>query len=465
LYKTFTDEQNEIIYSDSPFIYVNAKAGTGKTTTLVEFAKVRRYDSFLYLVYNSENRKSAEGKFSPNVIIHTIHSVAFEELGYLYKDRLVNNLKVEHVFSTLSYFDNKSIHNSEEYNIAYEVLQGLSDYCNSRDFEIEHVNSDIKKLIIEYWNILIAKDSKSLISHDVYLKLYYLSKPKLEFDYIVVDEAQDLNQVAEAIIDLQKTNKVFIGDVDQKIYGFRGAINIFNKEVKNSVSFSLSQSFRFGPEVATIANKVLINFKDKDILNVVGTESIDSKINTFDYNEQYTLISRTNATLIDNAIKLVKEGRKIHIVGGFENIKEQALDIYYLYKNKKSLIKNDFLKKMKNFYHLSILSERTNNAEYNLLINFIERYGDFLEEYIELIDKNNTSMKLADVVLTTAHKSKGLEFYNVILCDDFAELFKGDNIVKNVDEEEINLIYVAVTRSIENLILNKDLNKLNSLPL
>jgi len=459
LYTAFTDEQNEIIYSDSTNIYVDAKAGTGKTTTLSEFAKIRRYDTFLYLVYNASMRSAAKNKFTPNVNIHTIHSLAFQMYGHKFKDRLVHNLKVEHVFSSLDYFTDKIMSNSEDYNLAYEILQVVSNYCNSEVKEIEHFNKLINDLSIEYWQLLSNENGSVKVSHDVYLKLFFLSDPILDYDFIIVDEAQDLNKVAKAIIKKQKSNKVYIGDRDQKIYGFRGAINIFEDMESDSVEFSLSKSFRFGNKIADVANLLLSEFKDTESLKIVGSENIKSTINEFDFSEPYTLISRTNADLIENAIKEVNKGNKIHIVGGFEEIKFNALNIYHLYKNQKDKITSDFLKKLKNFHHFVVLAEQTGNPEYKLMISFVERYGDFLADYINLIDCNNTSEKLADVTLVTAHKSKGLEFYNVVLSNDFVELYKGTNKNK-VEEEEINLIYVAITRAIETLVLNKDLNQL-----
>ena len=64
-----------------------------------------------------------------------------------------------------------------------------------------------------------------------------------------------------------------------------------------------------------------------------------------------------------------------------------------------------------------------------------------------------TGKKSADVILTTAHKSKGLEFVAVEIADDFKEIEKAE-------EEEINILYVAVTRATHELQLNRDLIKL-----
>lgn len=48
----------------------------------------------------------------------------------------------------------------------------------------------------------------------------------------------------------------------------------------------------------------------------------------------------------------------------------------------------------------------------------------------------------ADLILTTAHKSKGLEWDSVTILKGFIDLTKDD-----VEQEEINLLYVAITRA------------------
>jgi len=68
--------------------------------------------------------------------------------------------------------------------------------------------------------------------HDGYLKLYQLSNPVLQYDCILLDEAQDINPVTGEIIFSQsrafnfyskKTSIILVGDSHQQIYSFRGA--------------------------------------------------------------------------------------------------------------------------------------------------------------------------------------------------------------------------------------------------
>ncbi len=64
----WTHEQSPIIQSKASKILVRAFAGTGKTTTLVGFAKANPTLRILYLCYNSSVEKAAKGKFPRNVV-------------------------------------------------------------------------------------------------------------------------------------------------------------------------------------------------------------------------------------------------------------------------------------------------------------------------------------------------------------------------------------------------------------
>ncbi len=72
--------------------------------------------------------------------------------------------------------------------------------------------------------------------------------------------------------------------------------------------------------------------------------------------------------------------------------------------------------------------------------NLIEKFNNVLD-VIKAVEFNITKQYLADVVFVTAHKSKGLDFDTVRIATDFP---KSKNSLKY---EEINLLYVAVTRA------------------
>jgi len=463
-----TTEQEEILYSENNFIYVLARAGTGKTTTLSEYTRLRKKALFLYIVYNSSIKEEAISKFPSYVRIETIHSLAYSSLGKKYKDKLTFNLKVEDLFLNSPFFKDLDINIEEDYKKGFTIIQIINGFCNSakKSFnEIDHLPHYLE-IAKDYWNRMIDLNNKKVcITHDGYLKLYHLSNPKVNYEYILVDEAQDSNEVMLDIVYSQKAKKIFVGDEHQRIYSFRGAINVFNeKNYFNSnsdyIELSLTESFRFGQKIADIANKLLSHYKKEENL-LTGTD-MDSFIGRLDRSQQYTSICRTNSLLFDLAIKHVRDGKLIHIVGGSDFIFNQIRDVYYLYMGNKDKIISEYLKTFKNYKTFKGMATSLKVPEYIFLVKVIDKYGDNLEEYFNLIRRGLTGIRKADVILTTAHKSKGLEFLSVKLEDDFVNLYDDNGILipsERIDEEEINILYVALTRATDELELNRDLEK------
>lgn len=464
-----TPEQMEVVYSEHSNTYVIAKAGAGKTTTLTEFVRYRKKEKFLYLVYNKSIKDTSANKFPDNTDVHTIHSLAYITHGSPYKDKLTDNLKMLDVFENLDYFKDKKMESSEILNLLYNVTKLLKSFFNFSVKKIEDLGAPDELMIDltkEYWEKMKDLRNENVkMTHEGYLKLYHLSNPILKYDYIMVDEAQDSNEVMLDIIYSQKTKRVFVGDEHQKIYGFRGAINVFtenkyfNDEEDNGI-FYLTESFRFGNNIANVANKLLSKYKLETNL-VKGTDKED-KVGYIDYDMPYTIITRTNAHLFDLAYEAVKKNKTIHIIGGENFIFNEIKDGYYLYSGQKELIRSEYLKTFKSFVQLKNTANNANMSEYKLLIKIIETYKDNILKAIEMIISNIVGKKRADVVLTTAHKSKGLEFLDVKLAEDFIPLYDDNGLfipIDQIDSEEINLYYVALTRAMDTLELNRQLYK------
>src|SRR4051812_25449776 len=84
---TLTNEQKLIVESKGD-IKINAVAGSGKTTTLIAYAKERQNSGkILYIAFNKSVRVEAKKKFSEagltNVRIETAHSLAYD---YIVRD-------------------------------------------------------------------------------------------------------------------------------------------------------------------------------------------------------------------------------------------------------------------------------------------------------------------------------------------------------------------------------------------
>lgn len=456
-----TDEQEYILEFNGNILVVNAYAGTGKTSTLVEYANVKRGARILYVVFNRSIMLESEQKMPRNVTVVTGHKLGYQKIGIHYKHKLVDNISPYQLID-LGFINYMCDDEKEKYAFAYRILEVINNFVYSIEPEInknclstenpaiakKFYDGDILRQARSIWDSMIDKESKMPITHDVYLKLYHMSNPKLhKYDIIMFDEAQDANPVMIDIIMKQRGKKVFVGDRHQAIYGFRRAVDALDKISADKVLY-LSQSFRFGHNIADIATKVLTRFKGEKV-SLKGIDRQDS-VNGKLVEGSTAYISRNNSTLFANAAETTRSGkRKVGFVGDVDSYKFDILSDLNNFM-RKGTCKNPMFSIFDDFDDLETVARDTIDIGMLSMIGTVKRYGDRIHYMINDI-KNNVS-KTPDVIFTTAHKSKGLEFSNVVLMDDFTEL--GDKC----SDEEVNLIYVAMTRAMDNLVLNPDMN-------
>lgn len=451
-----TQEQKAIISDKSKILLVNAYAGTGKTSTLVEYCKKRRDKKILYLAYNSSMAKEAIRKFEGlNVKCVTIHSLAYEEIGKEYKDRLESDSSLK-PFHLIKYFGNND----------HKMVKMLMNVFQSFIFSTDSIEETVKKFsnqvpyeVLRKLPILwkdILRDKKMPFEHDFYLKLYQLSKPILDYDYILVDEAQDLNPTMLDIVFIQKSNKtnlVFIGDSFQKIYGFRKCINALEmlSNHPEAKTLFLSQTFRCPKNIVSIANPYLRLagakvdlISHKDSIKKEPKKKLNEK-------KQECIICRTNAKIFEFAF--LNRDKKIHFVGSMKNYKFQDMvDLMLLFsKNKdcKQYIKNPFFKNFDSSTEIINYAKESNDVEIKAKIAMLSKLlSEKINPFEFLKQIKDFPAEQADYIITSAHKSKGLEWDHVYLEDDFLDIAKelSDN-KQMVSIEEVNLLYVAITRA------------------
>lgn len=465
----WTFEQRNIIKSNDSFMHIIAFAGTGKTTTLVQYAINNPQKKILYIAYNDSVVKEAKKKFPPNVNVMTSHSLAYAKVGNSYKNKLKSFIKVDEVRKALLLK-----RNSKNIIISKKVLEGIEKFCYSSYLNLfdayymvedipcskENYNSFLKRI----WDKMENKTSKFPVIHDFYLKKFEMLSPKLDYDCILFDEAQDANPATKSIIMKQRMYKnmtiLFVGDNHQEIYSFRGSKNALSRE-KNQ-KYKLTESFRFGNNIANVANS-LLNLLKKENLKIKGNKKIKDSINNYNTNLQTAIISRTNAMVIANAIQKSEENKKIYFVGGIKDYNfSKIIDVDNLYKGNTSSIIDKNIKRYKTFDNFEKQINLEENKEYLFLSKIVKKYSEKLRNSMDNLNKLIVYNKEeADIILSTAHKSKGLEFEQVILSNDFNKFFdKEDNLKQNIKEEEINILYVALTRAMYSLITNKELDKM-----
>ena len=449
-----TDEQKDIIEYDlktGETIKVIAFAGTGKTTTLLEYSRTYKNTRFLYIAFNRSVRESAENKFPPNVLCKTSHGLAYQKFGGRYKNKLITNLKLNTI---------KSVLGLESYDVTKTVNEIFNTFLISTEDSfsenllrwdpVDLSNEDYFHLAKakQLWEMMIDPNDNTVgMLHDGYLKLYQLSKPNLNYDCLLLDEAQDTNPVVIDIVVKQKCSKILVGDPHQQIYGFRGASDAMEK-INASKTFYLTNCFRFGEEIAWIANKILRFYKNEKI-ELKGVR--DKEV--LDKDKNFGIIARTNAVVFDQAASNC-DINKIAFLGGIDGYKfNDILDVYHLYTKNNQKISNPYIRNFSDYLSLKVYAEKVEDWELKSKCKIIEKYEYDIPQTIDRIKKSEVNINEADVILTTVHKAKGAEFTYVKLCDDFHSFYEDplNNNLTKIPPEEANLLYVAVTRAKQNL--------------
>jgi superfamily I DNA/RNA helicase len=299
------------------------------------------------------------------------------------------------------------------------------------------------------------------ITHDFYLKKFQLSNPTLHYDYILFDEGQDASAAMLDVFFNQKATKVIVGDTHQQIYGWRFAVNSLEKA--DFKTYHLSTSFRFSQAIAELAVEVL---KWKKIIEIETPFQISGR-GKAGKSKSKAVIARTNLGLLLKAIEYVTEKKRVNNIYFEGNINSYTYaeegaslyDVLSLYNDKRRLIKDKLIKQMKNIEELEEYIEKTEDVQLGMMVEIVKEYGNRIPSIINKIKKKHidtNDKQHAEMIFSTVHRCKGMEYDAVQIVDDFIseeklEKLVSDNKKEDLDfgklNEEINLLYVAVTRA------------------
>jgi superfamily I DNA/RNA helicase len=479
-----TSEQYDIINSSGD-IKINAVAGSGKTTTIIEYSKTRPKKSrILYLAFNRSVKNEAEQKFASlgldNIKVETAHSHAYKDIVFRFNYNVkAQGYKTYEVAEILKLRRRKEKH--FELITANHINRFVNYFCNSNAKKVRQLNyldvvSDpltfefVQKnydYIEKHTREFLAKMDKGeiAITHDFYLKKFQLLKPNLGYDYILFDEGQDASPAMLDVFLNQNATKVIVGDSHQQIYSWRFAIN--SLESVDFKAFPLTLSFRFPQDIANLAVEIL-NWKklicEQQILNIKGAGGKDSqKLNA--------TLARTNLGLLSKAIDFVTEKTKPQTLFFEGNLNSyfysdegaSLFDVLNLYNHNHEMIKDNLIKSMNDFSELEEYVDKTEDTQLAMLVEIVKKYENDLPRLIRLIRDSTVENKNdAKMIFSTVHRSKGMEYGTVFLHNDFISQKKIKRLVEKRNEtpidipkinEEVNILYVAVTRVIKNLFI------------
>ncbi len=309
--------------------------------------------------------------------------------------QVINMVKVENL--TSKQILEKSDKDQHErvrdfYKLAVPIITEYKNYCTNKSY------LDFSDMIIK--TISLFKNHQEIAD-----------KFKEKYEYILVDEFQDVNNLQVELIKLLLTNKnqlFCVGDDWQSIYGFRGS----------NVDY-------------------IVNFKD----HFINAETIKLSLN---YRSTENIVSASNEVIKHNKFKVDKEVKsskksnsKIHIYAG----KTETENIEYVVNQVKQLKDKGYLKED---------------------ILFLYRRSKMFNPYFERFKQERLF-----VSGKTIHASKGLEAKAVFIIGltqgngGFPDIWMEDRIYQVIKasnhdlllEEERRLFYVAITRAKDQLFL------------
>lgn len=456
--------------SEGGHLRVKAFAGTGKTTTLRSVAEAMSGRKALYLAFNRAIADEARQKFPRNVRASTAHSVAFRQTKSLFGDRVEQGFMVvvggvqEH--ANLS--ELRQLCEGDDRRAAIVVVQTLNRWAQSargqpsvRDVPIEFLGrfsesyrseaaSVVSRGAYQTWQQMVAPDSEMPVLHDYYLKYWALRRPRLPFDAVLFDEAQDANPVLLKLVRDQECQQVFVGDSHQQIYRFRGAVDAMKQAP--GAELPLTKSWRFGPQIAGWANG-LLKMLGEDLELVGGGEDGEVIEEVKKGSRPDAVLCRTNAGAIREVVDGLDAGRAVAVVGGTREVVALLGAAYDLRRGEKPDHRD--LSMFASWEELEEFSQTDDGSSYGPIVRTVDEYGRGVPRLCKRLEQDTKDEDEADLVVTTAHKAKGREWPAVRFCDDFSSLVLEDEDGKaRLDHDEANLVYVSITRATSMLELN-----------
>ena len=445
---------------------LQAGAGTGKTTTLALLAHTTTRRG-RYLAFNRAIAQDASARFPSTVQCKTAHALAYGAVGHRYSGRL--NAPRRPAWQTgraLGITKAIRIGDCEvtPKTLSNATLRTVTRFCHTADEAItrhhvpplrglEHtdLHAQLAAHIVPFarkaWADLQHPDDGAVrFEHDHYLKIWALTRPRIQTDFLLLDEAQDTNPVVEHVFLSQREHAqlVMVGDSAQAIYHWRGAKDVMTGF--DGTQLTLSQSFRFGPLLAAEANRWL-HLADAP-LRLTGTPAVPTELGPLTRPD--AVLCRTNVGAMAHVMDLMTTGYRVALVGGGDSLRALALAARDLKDGRRTA-------------HPELLlfpswGELQDYAAH-------DPAGRDLQPLVDLVDTHGTDAILAavarlvpeqhaQVTVSTAHKAKGREWPRVKIADDFTppkdtdqQDTEGQPVPGPIDDADARLAYVAVTRT------------------
>lgn len=457
---------------------IEAVAGSGKTTTMVEaFKRVAAGLSKIYLAFN---KSIAVELGSRGVNAKTFHGLCYGPVTRAMKVKTVNADKVRDIIDArmgddearmYGAFVNKLVSLGKNSGIGClieDTEQNWNELAQHHDMELDSENADYAKALRSASEILQVSNLAPSLDFDDLLYLAVkngIALPK--FDFIGVDEAQDTNAIQRAVIRKimhPKSRLMAVGDSAQAIYGFRGAdsnsLNLIAEEF-DAIKLPLTVSYRCPTSVVEHARQWVSHIEAAPDAPAGKVISKGDDWKPKDFRPNDLVVCRTTRPLVSLAYRLMQARVPVRIMG-----KEIGQGLKSLIKRMNSNGIEDLVRRLENYTQREVEKARAKKQDQKMeaiqdktscvlfLIRSLKETKRTVPGLYEVIDQLFSDQKNT-VVLATIHKSKGMEADRVCWLNSSKCPAKWAKLPWQ-QEQERNLAYVATTRAKKELILIED---------
>ncbi len=293
-----------------------AGPGSGKTATMTE--RIRRMilearipsGKILVITFSRAAAAEMESRFrkkmaqqETEVVFGTFHSVFLHLMKNYYGSRFSFRLcdeacrqqMLKDILLQNGYpFIIKDLLDAVLLDISLRKNTDMSQYQTS-----EGKQEDFQRIYLEYERCLRKKglmdfdDILLLMQQSLTYDPAFLRYCRTRFDYILIDEFQDINAVQFSIVRMlaaEHRNLFVVGDEDQSIYGFRGSrpqiMLDFPKYFPGCRQIALSKNYRSGTRIVEASKALIVNNKKRFAKQMDPANSFSGEVQLLEYKDR-----------------------------------------------------------------------------------------------------------------------------------------------------------------------------------
>jgi len=457
---------------------VEARAGTGKTTTIQHGISLAPEAKKVYLAFNKKNVLEAQGKITDK----SCQVMSLNGLGHRFVLRNWGSVKpddsveTDRIIAAIKLVAPKSkvplpvvrqiisfVKNTAPFiSSTAEVVQLANARCLI-PANAEEDDAVIAQIVLKCLDLAKVKDRLGRISFEDQLWLPLVMKwAHPWYDLVVVDECQDMNFTQLTLS--RKACKargrmVLVGDARQCIYGFRGADTEGMARMKielNAVSYPLTVTYRCPQKIVDIAKKLVPDYVAHSSApeGVVG--ELAGTVLPVTAKPGDAILSRTNAPLMTYCLALIRKGVPAYIEG--RDIAATLKGIHTKVASGPKKTPEEYVKAL-DLWAADRIGRLVGDADSDAFKSSLQNIEDQMLTLAALADEVSDVSEIEGklnsifddsektgrkaVVLSSIHKSKGMEWGNVFI---LSKTLKGVSWSPEVNANN-NVAYVAVTRA------------------